>query len=197
MHLFADELAAKSAIRDDVDLLLELPVVCELANEFLLSVPPVGFDADEVDDMLFLLLKNTSASLKIEVAERLAHVDHGPVRTIRLLANDGMRAVAVPVLRYSPLLSQDELASIVRMRSRRAISEPHLIAIASRFDLTARLTDILTGRGTPAVLDVLAQNKAAKFTFLGLCRLAMRSSKAAFADDAADHARAVAARRSI
>ena len=38
MHLFSNELATYDNIRDEVDLGIELPVVCDLANEFLRSV---------------------------------------------------------------------------------------------------------------------------------------------------------------
>ena len=183
MHLFPDELALKPGIREEVDLAIELPVVCELANQFLLSVPPPGFDAQECDDMLAIMLRNTSPSLKIEVAERLAHVAEGPQRSVRLLAYDKVPAIAVPVLRYSQLLPETDLAAIARMRSGRGLSEDHLIAIARRPDLGSRLTDILTSRGTPRVLNALAENGTAKFTMLGLCRMAMRSGRTAFSAD--------------
>jgi hypothetical protein len=39
VHLFSNELATYDNIRDEVDLGIELPVVCDLANEFLHSVP--------------------------------------------------------------------------------------------------------------------------------------------------------------
>jgi hypothetical protein len=180
MHLFANELALKPGIRGDVDLTIELPIVCELANQFLLSVPPPGFDPEECDDMLAIMLRNTSSSLRVEVAERLAHVSDGPERSVRLLAYDKVPAVAVPVLRYSQLLPESDLAPIARMRSGRGLSEEHLIAIARRPDLGSRLTDILTSRGTPPVLNALAENGTARFTMLGLCRMAMRSGKIAF-----------------
>src|SRR5829696_9482590 len=77
MHLFANELSTSDAIRDEVDLGIELPVVCDLANEFLQPVPLSAADADEVDEMLATLLRHTSPSLKLEVAERLAHVSQG------------------------------------------------------------------------------------------------------------------------
>jgi len=99
MHLFANELSTSDAIRDEVDLGIELPVVCDLANEFLQPVPLSAADADEVDEMLATLLRHTSPSLKLEVAERLAHVSQGPRRTMHLLAHDKEPSIAVPVLR--------------------------------------------------------------------------------------------------
>jgi hypothetical protein len=115
VHLFSNELATYDNIRDEVDLGIELPIVCDLANEFLRSVPLPKAEAYEVDETLALLLKSSSPSLKVEVAERLAHVPEGPRRTIRLLAYDNQPPVAVPVLRYSELLSPDEIAAIARL----------------------------------------------------------------------------------
>jgi uncharacterized protein (DUF2336 family) len=175
MHLFANELSTSDAIRDEVDLGIELPVVCDLANEFLQPIPLSAADADEVDEMLAILLRHTSPSLKLEVAERLAHVSQGPRRTMHLLAHDKEPAVAVPVLRYSELLSAEEIAAIARLRGTRVPSQDHLTAIASRRDLCALVTDILTHRGSREVLETLARNDTARFSLLGLCRLAMRA----------------------
>jgi hypothetical protein len=115
VHLFPNELAMNARIRDEVDLGIELPVVCELANEFLAALPPSGEDAEICDQALAALLRHTSASLRSEVSERLAHVEDGPRRTVRLLAYDAAPAVAVPVLRYSPLVSDDEVTAIARL----------------------------------------------------------------------------------
>jgi uncharacterized protein (DUF2336 family) len=156
VHLFANELAATDGIRDDVDLGIELPVVCDLANEFLRPIPLAADEADEADELLATLLGNTSPSLKLEVAERLAHVPEGPRRPMRLLAYDRTAAVAVPVLRYSALVSDDEVVAIARLRSTRAGSEDHLVAIAARRDLVAEVTDILTHRGSAKILETLA-----------------------------------------
>jgi uncharacterized protein (DUF2336 family) len=184
MHLFANELSTSDAIRDEVDVGIELPVVCDLANEFLQPVPLTAADADEVDEMLATLLRHTSPSLKLEVAERrLAHVSQGPRRTIHLLAHDKEPAVAVPVLRYSELLSAEEIAAIARLRGTRVPSQDHLTAIASRRDLCAHVTDILTYRGSREVLETLARNDTARFSLLGLCRLAMRAYRDCAAGD--------------
>ena len=183
MHLFANELSTSDAIRDEVDLGIELPVVCDLANEFLQPVPLSAADADEVDEMLATLLRHTSPSLKLEVAERLAHVSQGPRRTMRLLAYDKEPSVAVPVLRYSELLSAEEIAAIARLRGTRIPSQDHLTAIASRRDLCAHVTDILTQSGSREVLETLTRNDTARFSLLGLCRLAMRAYRDCAAGD--------------
>jgi uncharacterized protein (DUF2336 family) len=183
VHLFSNELATYDNIRDEVDLGIELPVVCDLANEFLRSVPLPKPQAYEVDETLALLLKSSSPSLKVEVAERLAHVPEGPRRTIRLLAYDNQPAVAVPVLRYSELLSPDEIAAIARLRGAPVPSQDHLAAIASRRNLHAEVTDILMHSGSSEVLDTLAQNDTAQFSLWGLCRMATRAYRDCAAGD--------------
>ena len=175
MHLFPDQLARIEPIRSEVDLGVELPAICGFANEFLSPLPLSDTDAEFCDRALATLLRSTSTSLKIEVAERLAHVDFGPRRSVRLLAYSSTPAVAVPVLRYSTLLDDRDVLAIARLRSQKRPSEAHLAAIAARRDLDARVTDILTARGTWLVLENLAANETARFSLLGLCRLAMRS----------------------
>src|SRR5215217_9511983 len=54
VHLFSNELATYDNIRDEVDLGIELPVVCDLANEFLRSVPLPKPQAYEVVETLAL-----------------------------------------------------------------------------------------------------------------------------------------------
>lgn len=174
MHLFPSELAREEPLRSEVDVDLELPAICAFANEFLAPIPLSDENAELCDEALATLLRSTSASLKVEVAERLAHVETGPRRTMRLLAYERTPAIAVPVLRYSPVLTQDDVAAIARLRSQR-FSEEHLTAIAARRELDTRVTDMLTARGTWRVLETLAQNETARFSLLGLCRLAMRS----------------------
>jgi uncharacterized protein (DUF2336 family) len=183
VHLFSNELATYDNIRDEVDLGIELPVVCDLANEFLHSVPLPKPEAYEVDETLALLLKSSSPSLKIEVAERLAHVPEGPRRTIRLLAYDNQPAVAVPVLRYSELLSPDEIAAIARLRGAPVPSQDHLAAIASRRNLHAEVTDILVHSGSGEVLDALAHNDTAQFSIWGLCWMVARAYRDCAAGD--------------
>jgi len=175
MHLFAHELVARLRGRDEVDADPELPLVCELANQFLLSVPPPEFNAAECDGRLSGLLANSSTSLKVEVAERLAHLDHGPEQSVRMLAMDRCPEVARPILRYSTLLTEADLAIVARLRS-----EPHLEAIASRHSLTSDITDLLIARGTPVVFEALARNSTARFTSSGLRALARRNSGRAF-----------------
>jgi uncharacterized protein (DUF2336 family) len=174
VRLFPDELAREEPLRSETDVDLELPAICAFANEFLAPIPLSEEDAELCDEALSTLLRSTSPSLKVEVAERLAHVEQGPRRAVRLLAYDRTPAIAVPVLRYSPLLGEDEVAAIARLRSQR-FSEDHLTAIAARRELDTRVTDLLIARGTWRVLETLADNETARFSLLGLCRLAMRS----------------------
>ena len=78
MYLFSSELATKPAIRAEVDLEAELPLICSLANKFLAFFSPAPAEAKIYDEKLSSLVKTTGSALRTEVAERLAHVAQGP-----------------------------------------------------------------------------------------------------------------------
>jgi uncharacterized protein (DUF2336 family) len=177
--LVPDELAAKEPLCFEVDRGVELAAICELANEFLSTTPPPERDAAFCDKALATLLRNTSEHLQIEVAKRLAHVDYGLPRTIRLLAYSATPAVAVPVLQRSSLLPSSEIAAIARARTRPQLYEEHLIAIAGREKLDAQVTDVLTDRGSRRIFEALAANPTARFSYTGLRRLAIQAYREA------------------
>src|SRR5215211_7874967 len=108
VHLFSNELANYDNIRDEVDLGIELPVVCDLANEFLRSVPLPKPEAYEVDETLALLLGSTSSSLKVEVAERLAHVPEGPRRWAGLVASAARPPFSCAMTLFRPELNEPD-----------------------------------------------------------------------------------------
>jgi uncharacterized protein (DUF2336 family) len=173
MYLFSKELELVDAIRTEVGIATDLPLICSLANLFLTpSYALSRSEADTYDALLADLLEKSGPALRSEVAARLAHLDEGPRRTTRALAMDIVPGVAVPVLRYSALLAQQEIAAIARLRSSPAPSEPHLIAMASRRDLTAAVTDVLTRSRSAVVLERLSRNPTAQLSVLGRCFLA-------------------------
>jgi uncharacterized protein (DUF2336 family) len=176
MYLFPKELELVEAIRAEVHIATDLPLICSVANVFLTpSYALSRGEAEIYDRLLAELLEKSGPTLRSEVASRLAHLDDGPRRTLCALAHDRVPTVAVPVLRYSPLLSQDEIAAVARQRSSRRRSEPHLLAIAARPDLGSLITDVLTRSGSAPVLDRLSDNPTAVLSVLGRCLLARRA----------------------
>jgi uncharacterized protein (DUF2336 family) len=102
-------------------------------------------------------------------AERVAAAPTLPVTVARRLASDDEIAVARLVLKLSPVLSDEDLASIALTHS-----QEHLIAIAERAAISEITTEVLVSRGSDTVLRLLSSNKGAQFSALGLSRLQER-----------------------
>ena len=182
MHLFANELSTSDAIRDEVDLGIDsrrlrsrkrIPPACPAERGRRRRGRRDARDPAQAREPE----PQAGGRRAPRACEPRAAPYHAPL---------GLRqepAVAVPVLRYSELLSAEEIAAIARLRGTRVPSQDHLTAIASRRDLCAHVTDILTQSGSREVLETLARNDTAKFSLLGLCRLAMRAYRDCAAGD--------------
>jgi hypothetical protein len=77
--------------------------------------------------------------------------------------------VARLVLKLSPVLSDEDLASIALTHS-----QEHLIAIAERAAISEITTEVLVSRGSDTVLRLLSSNQGAQFSPLGLSRMQER-----------------------
>ncbi len=143
MHLYPEKLATDEAIRSEVDLVIQLPAICAIANEFL-AIPrlPKG-EADVCDEILLRMVRRVGPALRTQLSERLAHIESGPRLTVRHLAFDRTPSVGVPVLRYSPLISEEDICKIAKLASSERRSDAHLLAIAKRRRLSTRAIDAL------------------------------------------------------
>lgn len=110
------------------------------------------------DDILERVLDEVEPLARQELAERLAARADAPRRVVVKLAGD-IIAVAAPVLTYSPVLQDDDLAPLARGKS-----QDHLLAIAKRSWVSERITDILVDRGDDLVLDSIAENLGVQFS---------------------------------
>ncbi|HSM19041.1 MAG TPA: DUF2336 domain-containing protein [Hyphomicrobiales bacterium] len=109
-----------------------------------------------------------------EIAERLACHQNPPRRLVRALAAEDI-AVAKPLLRHTPALSDEELAEIVL-----TTSLDHARAAAARPAFGAALSDAIIALEDPEAILTLLRNPYAALSAAGiqrLCRLA-RSEKA-------------------
>jgi len=176
MYLFAEELLAPDGIRSELDDAVELEAICALANGFLGCTPLPPPRAELCDEALRRALLHAPTRLRSEISERLAHVEEGPQRTIRSLADDVEPSVAVPVLRYSPLWGTDDVVEILKRAAGDGGFEDRL---AARRGLAPELTALLAANGTPRVMRVLAANPAARWWWRAQARLALRSPEAA------------------
>jgi uncharacterized protein (DUF2336 family) len=118
------------------------------------------------DDIVERVLDDVEPLARQELSERLATYPCAPHRVVVRLADDVI-AVAGPVLTYSPVLEDDDLAPLARQKS-----QPHLLAISRREQLSERITDILVERGDALVLDAVVENLGARFSAPGAAALA-------------------------
>jgi hypothetical protein len=194
MFLFAEELLALDDIRSELDGAVELEAICALTNRFLGCSPPRLSHADVCDEALRHALVRAPTRLRSEISERLAHVEEGPQRTVASLAEDVAPAVAIPVLRYSPLLRTPELVAMAKRWTADPAFESHLEALAARRRLGPELTILLAARGTPAVMRVLAANPAAQWWWHAKTKLALGPPRAGLtAPSQRGHARGLTA----
>ncbi len=107
-------------------------------------------------DILRILAVDMEVSVRKSLSESLCDSQIAPHDVIMRLAND-VAEVAVPVLQYSYVLSEDELIQIVR--STREVVK--LSAIARRETISLELSEVLADTGEQKVLHTLLHNRGA------------------------------------
>jgi len=116
------------------------------------------------------------AAIELKARETLARTiatdPNMPAALMRAFAFDEEIAVAGPVLRKSPALSEADLVA-----SARSQAQGHLYAIAQRQVLTEAVTDILIQRGENKVVYAVVENAGARISDLGFRELVARSDK--------------------
>ncbi len=104
------------------------------------------------------LFDQLSAEARLDIVVRLAKTD----RITSALANRLSREpfeISEPVLRYSPVVSDNELANVVR-----TCSNAHRFAIACRKTVREMVVEPLIARGNMPVLAMLLQNLGTDFS---------------------------------
>jgi uncharacterized protein (DUF2336 family) len=122
------------------------------------------------DDVLMHLVARVENKARIELARRLAPVEHAPGEVIRQLASDDEIAIAAPVLSQSKRLTTQDLVGIARHKS-----QAHLLAIAGRDTIETQVTDVLVDRGNNDVIHRLATNAGAAFSEAGYTAIVKRA----------------------
>jgi len=142
-----------------------------ITDLFLTSSRRLSEKQIEVFDVVIgqLIMRVEDRAL-IELSERLAPIENGPIEVIRRLANDDKIAVAGPVLSQSARLATSDLVDIANSKS-----QDHLLAISGRSHLEEVLTSVLVKRGNTAVLHKLSSNPGARFSEDGFVALLDRS----------------------
>lgn len=103
-----------------------------------------------------------SRDAELRVRQMLAeHVKDNPdlPREVALRLARDIAAVATPVLRHSPVFSDDDLIEILE-----AVSPQHQVAIAGRTRISAALADALIDRAAEPAVATLLSNRGAALT---------------------------------
>ncbi|MCW1843372.1 DUF2336 domain-containing protein [Prosthecomicrobium hirschii] len=120
-------------------------------------------------EVLSRLLDQVPLDDRVKVADRVSGLDRTPRDLALKLARDDAR-VAAPILRHSPVLTEDDLIGLATSQG-----QAHLHAIAQRAELGTRVTDVIVERGTGEVLKAVTRNLGAQFSERSFASLAEKA----------------------
>jgi uncharacterized protein (DUF2336 family) len=115
------------------------------------------------DDMLIRLLDCVGTAALAELSSTMADFARPPTQTIQQLARHQNPAVAGPLLLKSPVLVDADLIEIAKTRS-----QQHLVAVASRHNLSLELSDVILKMAGRDASRALAENPSARLSKAGL-----------------------------
>src|SRR6202046_3621572 len=118
-----------------------------------------GFQTRHVelfDDILTGIVPQTEIAARADIAERISAIANAPQMLIGRLAREDNISIAGPVLRRSPVLDEQALVEIARVKS-----QDHLLAMTERTKLSPDLTDVMVQRGERDVIRRAAANAGA------------------------------------
>lgn len=144
-------------------------VILAVTNLFLdESYQPTAVEKSRYSDIVSLVIGKLASELQVEIAERVAGTDR-ITRDLAVELSKGDIAVAAPVLRNSPMLTDEDLVAVTRGQSLE-----HRLAITDRATLSEAVTDALTEIGEQIVLQRVAANDGASFSEVGFRQLVSR-----------------------
>jgi uncharacterized protein (DUF2336 family) len=127
---------------------------------------------DLFDEILLDLVPHAELVARVELAERMSFVSNAPRVLVGRLARENEVMVAGPLLRRSPVLDEDTLIEIARVKG-----QGHLLAMSERPALSMDLTDVIVRRGDREVIRRAAGNNGALFSEIGYGELIKRASQ--------------------
>jgi uncharacterized protein (DUF2336 family) len=134
-----------------------------------------NFRSDHVDlfdDVLIDLVPHTAPAARADLAERLSILTNAPRGLAGQLARADEILIAGPLLRRSPVIDEQALIEIARMKG-----QGHLLAMSERTTLSSGLTDVIVRRGDREVVRRAAGNAGALFSETGYSVLIKRASQ--------------------
>jgi uncharacterized protein (DUF2336 family) len=127
---------------------------------------------DLFDDVFGLLIEEIENKARAQLSSHLAPVGNAPVKVLRRLARDDDIAVAGPILKLAPRLSEADLIDVASTKG-----QAHLHAISGRRALGEAVTDVLVRRGDRDVARRVADNRSARISEKGFYRLVKRAEE--------------------
>lgn len=138
-------------------------VRAELARKIARLMPGLSArEAEHVQKLTIETLERLAADqvprVRAILADEIKHLDCVPAHVVKALARDLEAMVAVPILEYSPLLSDADLMEIIAEGKVHAV----LAAIAKRRAVSEHVSDaVVSSLDIPAVAALLANPNAA------------------------------------
>src|SRR6202171_5833357 len=125
---------------------------------------------DLFDGILIGLVPHTELAARADLRERLSRLANAPRSLVGQLAREDEIAIAGPLLRRSPVIDQQALIEIARIKG-----QGHLLAMSERSTLSPGLTDVILRRGDREAVRRAAGNAGAHFSQAGYSALIKRA----------------------
>jgi uncharacterized protein (DUF2336 family) len=122
-------------------------------------------------DILTALAEDATVRVRAAIAEAVKDLPAAPRDIILRLANDAEMLVCEPVIRFSPLLTTEDLVSLVTA----APSSGTLVAVARRAAIDASVSNAIAAGGTDDAVLALLMNGSAQIREATLDALVERS----------------------
>jgi len=127
---------------------------------------------DFFDSILIDLVPHAELIARAELAEKLSLLANAPRILVGRLARENEILVAGPLLRRSPVIDEEALIEIARVKG-----QGHLLAMSERSSLSSDLTDVIVRRGDREVVRRAAGNTGALFSDSGYSELIKRAGQ--------------------
>lgn len=120
---------------------------------------------------LTAMVAEAALRVRINIAEAVKDLDDGPRDIVLRLAHDPAVMVCEPVIRFSPLLTQEDLVTLI------AAGPPPstIMAVANRPKIDAAVSDAIVGTDDTAAIRALLANPTAQIREATLDALAAQS----------------------
>src|SRR6195952_5460630 len=128
--------------------------------------------AELFDGVLPDLVPHAEIAMRSDLAERLSILGNAPRALVGQLARENEISIAGPLLRRSPVIDEQALIEIARLRG-----QGHLLAMSERSTLSPDLTDVIVRRGDREVVRRAAGNAGARFSQAGYSDLIKRAGQ--------------------